>query len=505
MDPFNSVPAEIRVQILLHLRTKPRVGPLVKASPAMFQQYRTSTEFVTRTMLAADLDEDVVQDAMAIILFPSLRACDDPAFVLRQHMNLWQSQKFTNPLLKPNTPGLKALERLHRRLLTYIEDYLAKATHPFPPRAYRCLPNLASCQSQLIFRGRVVSGGFNANDLNVFERRRLFRAFLRYELIGKTNQLLWVYKIPYLEGWPELYNYVRGHERESLHCVYNYVDSLYGAMFVQCNDHNGCPLPDPPAEPGAPSSNSRHLGLLYPDNLYFCAEASYDDLGLEDEYEPRDWGFFDGAVFGFDLVTSLVASAVSGCKGRKRLYKWIEKASREYPVDAWSLTATAVQRDSTLDPKTLKHHDVAGICEELWLEVMGSTTLLHDIYQQRAWAFFDDARFYPGHDIRPHLPTTDEVGEEPPRDSDYKRACRRYGEPNRHYEPHEEEDTENNRGTDIDGPPPRRLVALEELERLLPFWWYCPTSHLEEGQLEELDVDLVNLGAFDDVQSTRQC
>ncbi|KAJ3539052.1 hypothetical protein NM208_g5647 [Fusarium decemcellulare] len=506
MDPFNSIPAEIRVQILLHLGTKPRVGTLVQASPAMFQQYRNSTEFVTRTMLAADLDEDVIQDAMAIILFPSLRTCDDSAFILRQHMNLWQSQKFTNPLLKPNTPGLKALERLHRRLLTYIEDYLAKATHPFPPRAYRCLPNLASCQSQLIFRGRVVSGGFDANDLNVFERRRIFRAFLRYELIGKINQLLWVHKIPYLEalgrleGWSGLYQHMRGHECESLGCVYDYVKSLYGAMFVQCNDHNGYPLPDPPAEDGAPSSNSRYLGLLQPDNMYFCTDSSYGDLGFNDEDEdgPRDYDFFDVAVFGFDLVTSLVASAVSGCKGRERLYKWIERASRVYPGDGRNLQ---VAGHSSLNPEIHKRHEVTGICEKLWSEFEGSTDLLHNIYRQRAWAFFDDARFYPGHDIRPHLPTTDEVEEEPPSSFNNKRAYRRYGVLNYHYEPHGEEDTENNRGTDIDGPPPRRLAALEEIEWLLPFWWYCPTSHLEEGRLEELDVDLVNLGAFDDVQT----
>ncbi|KAF7558171.1 hypothetical protein G7Z17_g108 [Cylindrodendrum hubeiense] len=58
MDPFNMLPPEIQVQILIWLRFKRYILPLVQASPVMLEQYSISKAYITRVLLASDLDDD---------------------------------------------------------------------------------------------------------------------------------------------------------------------------------------------------------------------------------------------------------------------------------------------------------------------------------------------------------------------------------------------------------------------------------------------------------------
>ncbi|KAK6216995.1 hypothetical protein QIS74_07109 [Colletotrichum tabaci] len=69
MDPFKKLPAELRVEILVKIRCRRTTSQqLIQASPIMREQYLTSKEHITRTLLALDLDAEMVRDAMAVIL-----------------------------------------------------------------------------------------------------------------------------------------------------------------------------------------------------------------------------------------------------------------------------------------------------------------------------------------------------------------------------------------------------------------------------------------------------
>ncbi|KAF5698699.1 hypothetical protein FMUND_15038 [Fusarium mundagurra] len=67
MDPFDKLPAELRLSILIHTRSKWSVSSLTRASPAMLRQYHTHERYIARSLIAADFDDEMVQDAMAII------------------------------------------------------------------------------------------------------------------------------------------------------------------------------------------------------------------------------------------------------------------------------------------------------------------------------------------------------------------------------------------------------------------------------------------------------
>ncbi|KAK7418288.1 hypothetical protein QQX98_004073 [Neonectria punicea] len=130
MDLFNKLPPEVRLQILIQLGSKRSVLPCIQVSPIMLEQYGTSKAYIKRAWIAFDLDDEMMQDGMAIILFPSWDAATSP----RGHFDLWVSQQLPNPFEKNHRGLLDELEKLHSRLLFFIEDYLTKATAIFPPR-----------------------------------------------------------------------------------------------------------------------------------------------------------------------------------------------------------------------------------------------------------------------------------------------------------------------------------------------------------------------------------
>ncbi|KAK2694629.1 hypothetical protein QWA68_005459 [Fusarium oxysporum] len=70
MDCFSSLPPEINVMILLHLRTRSNIKLLLSASPTMLQHYRESKEDIQRAHLQAELPGGLLQDALVIANFP---------------------------------------------------------------------------------------------------------------------------------------------------------------------------------------------------------------------------------------------------------------------------------------------------------------------------------------------------------------------------------------------------------------------------------------------------
>lgn len=189
MDTFNKLPPEIRLQIFfcLRLRSKRSILPLVQASPTMLQQYIASKLYIIRSSLVTDLDDDMIQDAMRIILFPVWKINVLPLDSSDDISPSWPAQQLPNPFKIQDYGLIEKIDKLHSRLLLFIEDYLTKATATYPPREYLCLPHLSS--NQLVFKDQTVCLRFDAVVLTTQERRRILKAFLRYELICKLYHL----------------------------------------------------------------------------------------------------------------------------------------------------------------------------------------------------------------------------------------------------------------------------------------------------------------------------
>lgn len=378
-----------------------------QASPVILQQYLTSKPYITRKMITLDFDEEMIQDAMGILMLPSSDTSGDYSAILHQHYRTWSAQQLPNPLRAGDDSLIYQLHELQNRLLLFIKDYLTKATASFPPREYLCLPDLSPNRTRLMFKGQEVSEGFDVTELTDEERKRLLRAFLRYELICSMRDCRASYDIEWDEE--RLYEY-SGHkfcpsEREAILCVQKYLTSLYAAMFAQCSDSW---FPDTPVG----SLSSHATGLLYPDALYVDAQAYASDMGLQGEEISFSASM---AAFGFDLVTSLVRSATAGTHGRDRLKCWLRDLFRNgqqaFPERIPPNHYLYLGRENQ-ERSDLRCNKGCGVYQSLHTQVSGGSSLHANIYRQRAWAFFDDVRFYPSsRGAGPHFPTLDELAE----------------------------------------------------------------------------------------------
>ncbi|KAF4446216.1 hypothetical protein F53441_10101 [Fusarium austroafricanum] len=409
LDPFQRLPAETRLGILMLIPSKLSVSSITRASPIMRQTYIAYKQDIVRNVLATDLDEILVQDAMAIILFPtglqgSKESRTDAVF---SHLDKWTYSKFLDPLEDHNPHLLGKLDRLHSLILIFIQDYITKATSPYPPRDYLCLPQIQppSADGYLIFRGRDITPKFNTENLSALETKRFFRAFLRYELSCKAIKAL----PRSLEHWCEQIPTIRVHilSMEAMYCVHTYLCSLYGAVFAQTGDGW---LPETPAD----SSPEREL--LFPDNFY--ADPDLYKAGLRytlgDEILASDF-----AKHGFDLITKYIRLHMDD-QGKAFREELEDFSYDEFPgrrEEFWFPIVTfhdpAELEEEETEPGGNEWPMAYQICPEFsqWTEMEG---LWGNIYRQRAWVFFDDNRLYPSTSIPgPHFPTEAFLLEQP--------------------------------------------------------------------------------------------
>ncbi|EEU44108.1 uncharacterized protein NECHADRAFT_25455, partial [Fusarium vanettenii 77-13-4] len=236
MDPFILLSLETRARILILLRSEDDMGRLCQASPVMLEHFLHYKAFISREQLSTDLDNDLLQDAMAIVHFPTTRGVphDEYETAVTLHMANWSRRQFTNPLVTEDSRDLVKLGGLFRRLHKYMSDYMAKATSSSIPRAYLCLDNVSKGRSQ----SRYTHKPFNLNSLNYDEKKRLLQTFLRYELFYKVE-----HPRVKAEGFTERTRFlaVKGGNRlhkwelEGIRCVHEYVRSLYGAVLAHCS------------------------------------------------------------------------------------------------------------------------------------------------------------------------------------------------------------------------------------------------------------------------------
>ncbi|KAM5354084.1 hypothetical protein ACJ41O_000734 [Fusarium nematophilum] len=217
MDLFSSLAPELGHENLLHLKTWSNIAPLLQASPAMLAQYIESKELIRRAFLGAEFDGSVPQDALGVALFPPLNTPTSDEDEVRRHARRWALAQLPDPFQHQDHATVECLDRLYDRLSPFMEDYITKATSVFPPRV---------------------------DALSGAERRRLLKAFLKYELLCKIYQMTQRVRPP--TPHDDLFAAVFGNrawEREAIRCVNGYVRDLYEEVFARLADSW---LPDVP-------------------------------------------------------------------------------------------------------------------------------------------------------------------------------------------------------------------------------------------------------------------
>lgn len=157
-------------------------------------------------------------------------------------------------------------------------------------------------------------------------------------------------------------------------------------------------------------------------------------MGYE-SYLPSELSFY-----GFNLATILLRSARAGQSGRDRLKRWFEDFCQMNDLrwgDSHYLLQIYISRHELKEHEAKKHvaedydsddyeeeaneaeegeveedsQDGPGIYQMLHPQMIFHYDTLATTYEQRAWVFLDDARFYPSlsANARPHFPTKEEA------------------------------------------------------------------------------------------------
>ncbi|KAF4986699.1 hypothetical protein FDECE_15812 [Fusarium decemcellulare] len=385
-------------------------------------------------MISDILDKDLLQDALGILHFPSSGNAS-----IRRHIAEWIAKTIPDPFAQQphDEDTISKLHRIFSRIIIFVEDYVSKATDPFPPRAYLALPPIVSGGDRL-FKGQAVGIKLVPfNDLTTQERRRLAGAFLKYEMICLVhNPRVWTI----LKGSRhadlvlEKYEKLPFAQIKEVYSVYEYVKAVYGAIFAHCQD---AWLPDRPiASPSEPSSTKEMSPptknrLIYPDTVYFSPGDYFADLGGAGYARQASILPF----LGLDLLTKLLVSFNADREYGQYVKTWLFACTREIDpyYRSWDLQNHLLSRyersvdhdsdlllrglhpDSCRNRMTIiqQHNQFQwsiGYSRDAWVRQQRQHQFQVMIYRQRAWGLFDNTRLYSN--IEKHFPTMDDLDEQ---------------------------------------------------------------------------------------------
>ncbi|KAI1174867.1 hypothetical protein F4777DRAFT_599204 [Nemania sp. FL0916] len=435
MDPFSILPAEIRLEILTSTRSKRLIQQVIQASPTMLNQYVVHREYINKRILVAeeDFDDDMIRDAMAIILFPDRVSSGWPWRPYYDHWRSWLDREFPNPFKKESLTRkghqsptkeilVKEINKLYQKMLVFIEDYLTKATSACPSREYLCLPHP---NGWLTFKDRTVCVRMDATQCKNIERRRLLKAFLKYEMICKFCYAGGVSLLPWQCYW--FTQHLTWLEKEALSCVETYLRSLYKAVLAQCGDSN---LPDSlPSILATIAPETKDDRDFEPLPFHPPYDMFYHLLSLNADELCR-WL----ACCGFDLATAVVAGTTAGQHERAIVRQWCQDLAKRGPLCGFSRkifsqysttfaesnTAGLITEVSDFIGDDKSCHEGPGLCQKLctrfaaeaatyrlaWPRRLFEEKILK-LYRSRAWVSFDDPRLFKVAGEGPHFPADD--------------------------------------------------------------------------------------------------
>lgn len=414
MDPFQKLSPEIQTNLLLWAGSLQQAVVFTHASPALFRQNGTTKVQLSRHYIGKDLDNNLIQDALAIIMFlrtaPEISE-DEWVAIVEAYLHEWGAKGFldSTQLASFDMVRLLQLESVCSRLRLYMEDYLYKASHQYLPRAYRWLPRWSHpdfphepAHDQSHSSSSTGSKSFDLDSLTRVQRRQLFQAFLRYELLCKIYGPIGGISRP--DGrildevnpfrywnWRVLYKYEKKEPEQSalqlLPCVREYVLTLYGALVA---DQAQAYVPFFDFDFDFDEDDSSFLF----ENAPWRGVGPFPDY-LSNSHSP--WGRRDGfesgwsdpivslmASTGFDLLTGILTSASSS------FHRLLRSFNREQD---WDMPFTDVTNVNVNLPLTAPSQ---------WQQTSFHCHSFTRLYRQRAWALWEEGQ------CRPRLPRPEE-------------------------------------------------------------------------------------------------
>ncbi|UZP32207.1 hypothetical protein NXS19_000023 [Fusarium pseudograminearum] len=441
MDVFQTLPAEICLLIMENIYSHTTIWRLISASPAMLrchQQHKTKLlrTYISKLTQAGDDDKGLLEDAIGIMGFNNARGNNR---AIEVHFNRWAANTLPDPFKKLKKNRIAKLDRLFSRVGLFIEDYMSKATSHALALEYLSLPKITYTNTNK----RVT-----LDDLTPTERYRLFRAFLKFELLckvfdphvkmaicGETTSLsdeddeltsssddkdksrrsehYWnIAQGSWQETDPWLY--------ESIHCVWDYIQTCYGAIFAHVAWAD--------KYPAFLTTDPRRKSLLYPDNMYVRSHEYFKDMRM-----PRECTFLTiwTACQGLDLLFHFLTHMGKGPEGTRNMRRWIYSIYCHHSTYYRHIRGRFLFKDHP-ENSTLRHTHIRlpamlikeegspysgwNISSPIWSDREQQpdyASIPYDqlkIFRQRAWILCDDTRLYPPVDV--HFPDTDTLAEQ---------------------------------------------------------------------------------------------
>ncbi|OTB01418.1 hypothetical protein M426DRAFT_25722 [Hypoxylon sp. CI-4A] len=422
---LNKLPPELSLEILLLLDWKD-IKNLGKVFPTMRLHATFFRSTLENSWAWYDFDDNLINDVMAIIEFPVATYPQSNQFLARvdQHLRRWASGGFIDPYTRRRSLGARSVQKLYKRCVRFICDYLAKAISCQLSTAYYNLPDL---------NVDLRDAPFDLGKLRPAERTRVFQSFLRYELIcniyypGEQPRISsFAVQPQYLHlvgwSWDVLFAYkgqicLKASEIELLLCVHEYARCVYGSLMAWCGN----------IQPPQPQN------LSYPDNIRFGARRYAEALGLEflgytdihmlsQRHDTRvTSALAAGGLFGRagDMLIVMVPESERKryCRevfvrfshivqsGRPAVPEeiidyagrpWGQPADRNYGLHSYHNHVATVRFPKALVLR-FRHEFIPYRMTCLDDEFCANVLLGQ--HRQRAWAFFDTVRFYPKKDL----------------------------------------------------------------------------------------------------------
>ncbi|KAK5998050.1 hypothetical protein PT974_00420 [Cladobotryum mycophilum] len=378
MDPFEKLPPEIREVVLAQAATLADALAMTYASPVLLQQRRHSQAIILRARYPEFCDPSLLNDSMALLLFPKRTR--------RQYEyegSLWgRITKFADDLVR------KATSSHLRAAYINLPEWSHPSLHPHfcPPRAHRS----------------------TLDSLSSAEKKRIFKAFLRFDILSRLFQLQNNHYRTLQECNRRTLDHYEGKgsaawEVEGIMCVAEYMRTMYSAIAIRILLVQ--PQNQRTTEVWADGVIAEFLTreatvplVDIPNNRFKFSSLSF----------PRRRGRFSSPswtwAYAFDGFADFLA-----LKGLGELEKVLESggdyadalfASSEAEKDdtamKWDLQKRPLY-EHVLDesgPRVWKRLNTSRLREELVSSIEEEHQVLIDIYRQRAWAFFD-ADVYP--------------------------------------------------------------------------------------------------------------
>ncbi|KAL2758931.1 hypothetical protein ACRALDRAFT_1069096 [Sodiomyces alcalophilus JCM 7366] len=317
MDPFENLPAELRVHILVRLSCWADLFRLTRASPIMLQQRIVFRRRIDDAIIKNSLPGDLFRHAVAVVMSPApqLAPSRRPA---EQLMTRLVADQLPDPFQERHSPTIAKLRILTWRLEVFAGDYISKAAAPYLPHAYVCLPDMAplpvaassssdSRHTHLRFMDCNVARRLDVTALRPAEKYRCYRAFLRFELICRAFWNNWPLACEWTDPMTEPspgkspaarfnpddhpfwdWDYINRYEgrlcpsveSEAMLSVFEYARSLHGALLWSCTHTT---LPDLPFDsyPHDRRNPNPEKGLLFPYDVCF-----HPEMALHNEMVP---------------------------------------------------------------------------------------------------------------------------------------------------------------------------------------------------------------------------